>query len=238
MKSRERLVENNELFGRLVAADNREEPRPEVLEALLRKLPASASTARAAVRARGWQPQRWMPIAALAGCLVASVFAFEQASNAPGEVALSTSVAAPHVEATDQVGPAEQGTPAELTEQGVIPTARIDDLPAAVATSKRPTAQRANPAPGEPREIELIIKAREALTRLEIDRCLAAVAAYEAAYPKGQFVLEAKIMRIEAVAARGDSAQARALARDFLAKNPSSLYEDRVRSLLTSLEER
>ncbi|MDF2698443.1 MAG: hypothetical protein K0S65_6827 [Labilithrix sp.] len=99
-------------------------------------------------------------------------------------------------------------------------------------------ARSAAPAPSGRREIELIIAAREALTRLETDRCLAAVGAYEAEFPSGQFTLEAKVMRVEATGARGDLARARVLARDFLAKNPSSLYEERVRSLLASLEAR
>ncbi len=237
MKARERLVERNALFGRLVAGDNREEPRPEVLEDLLRKLPASGSTARAAVRTPARRLQQWVPLATLAGCLAASALVAEQSVRRSSE---GMATAAPTMAPSPTVAPSrsERAEPAEPQEASAVPTAHIDDLPSAAATSMSASSKRELPGTDGRREIELIITAREALTKLEVDRCLAAVAEYESAFPRGQFVLEAKIMRIEAVAARGDSERARALARDFLAKNPSSLYDDRVRSLLASLEER
>jgi hypothetical protein len=58
------------------------------------------------------------------------------------------------------------------------------------------------------------------------------VARYDERFHAGIFALEIEVLRIEALAASGDRAQARSRAATFLAANAKSPYAERVRSLI------
>ena len=87
------------------------------------------------------------------------------------------------------------------------------------------------------RELELVTAARQALRGGDGAACLASVDQYEQEFPSGQFSHEGNVMRIEALALLGNREKARRLSRAFLASNPKSPYADRVRSVLTRVEE-
>ena len=60
------------------------------------------------------------------------------------------------------------------------------------------------------------------------ERALVLLRRYDASYPGGAFRPEALALRIEALDQDGRRAEARALAREFLARYPQSPVADRV----------
>ncbi len=229
MNGPDRLIDDDPLLAKLVADAKQRGPRPEALEALLRRLPPAPTSSSLAPTGAGLA--KWLLLAG-AGCFIAGVTIFELRQSEPAT-------------AVDVLGPsepaaapsAEGAVPSSDEVQGsAIPSASVDDLPA--ARSRSAAAQPSAVKLSLRREIDLIGAAREALTKDEAHECLAAVRAYEREFPSGQFLVEAKVMRIEATAMSGERGRARTLARDFLAKNPRSPYDARMRSLLDSLEDR
>ncbi|MBC7974849.1 MAG: hypothetical protein H7138_07660, partial [Myxococcales bacterium] len=64
---------------------------------------------------------------------------------------------------------------------------------------------------------------------------IAAIAAYRRQFPRGDLDAEADVVKIEALIAARDVAQARALGTAFLARFPRSPLAQRVHSLLDRL---
>ena len=60
------------------------------------------------------------------------------------------------------------------------------------------------------------------------ERALVLLRRYEVSYPGGAFRPEALALRIEALDGAGHAAEARALAREFLARYPHSPLADRI----------
>jgi len=250
MKVPRRLVDDSELFAELVDDFRHREPPPKLLADVLQGM---ASHRDAAVS------QQWRRIAlALAGvgCVAALTgIAIVRAPNHEGPSAMTVA------DAPAVVSP----PPVPLTSATeAVPSVSIDALPdsksatlsrrapvpprvAAAPSSAPPPSSESPPIPTAPagpskpsvrREIELIAQARRALTRGDGRACLTALDLHDSEYPTGQFALEAKVMRVEATLAGGDRAGARALALEYLAKHPASPYDARVRSLLSSTEDR
>jgi outer membrane protein assembly factor BamD (BamD/ComL family) len=67
------------------------------------------------------------------------------------------------------------------------------------------------------------------------ERALHTLDEHDRRFPSGPLSIEARVLRIEALACRGDIARASRLAEAFLAQNPASAHAARVRSLLFSL---
>jgi hypothetical protein len=240
MKEPRRLVEENQLFAKLVADAQRREPPPEALNGLLERLPSGpALTAEVA----GASSRRWGWTALVgAGCLAllgAGALGGWQQHDHPADARLPSSITGTPPESAPPTSPALAGSAIHA-----VPAVSIDDLPDSRTVASSPRTRVAplpSAAPAKPsvrRELELIAQAREALTKGDGPACLAAVDVHDREFPAGQFVLEAKVMRIEASLATGDRDRARSLAREYLAKNPGSPYEARVRSLLSSTEDR
>ncbi len=85
--------------------------------------------------------------------------------------------------------------------------------------------------PGLSDEVAALRGAHEALGRGQAQKCLEAVDAYFARFPGGHLSAEARFLRVQALAASGQRAQAAALARSMLAGNPRSPYAARLRSI-------
>lgn len=246
MTERRPLIEDNELFAKLVADARRREPPPEALESLHQKLVARpdrfAELAGSGARRWGWTALAGLGCLTVLGVVVGRRATIEHPPVGPSDVASSVAVMAP---------------PPSLREEGPgVPSFSIDELP-----NSRPMADSKNAAPavrtravpmhsGAPsesarpatpsvrRELELIALGREALSKGDTRACLDAMDLHDREFPSGQFALEAKVMRIEAAFAAGNRSGARQLARDYLAANPNSPYEARIRSLLSSPEDR
>ncbi|AKU98758.1 hypothetical protein AKJ09_05422 [Labilithrix luteola] len=247
MTDRRPLIEENELFAKLVADAKRREPPPEALQGLHQKLAARPSflASLATLRARRWG---WTALAGI-GCLAAVGVMIdrrpmtEPPSEVPSSLAATATATAP--------------SPTPSVEAPAIPSVSIDDLPSSATThgsrdvardartrlTPPPAPSSTTPRPSQApagnvrRELELIAVAREALTKGDARACLAAIDLHDREFPAGQFALEAKVMRIEAAFAAGDK-NASSLAREYLAAHPSSPYEARIRSLLSSPEDR
>jgi hypothetical protein len=110
------------------------------------------------------------------------------------------------------------------------------------ASAREPIAQPANEsAARRPQtsnlvgEIATLDRAREAVAGGAFDRAFAAIDEYDRRFPAGTLSLESQVLRVEALAQRGDRDRAARLAEAFLAQHPSSAHTARVRSLLLSI---
>jgi hypothetical protein len=246
VKGPRRLIEENELFASLVDDAQKREPSPEALNKLLDVLDSPVATPTAPARARLRLTDPWIGLALVgAGALaVLGYSTLDRPRERPPVAAVAPSNAAPARE-TRVASPIEHAPEA-------VPSLSISELPDSKETPSRARTIPARPASSAPsaaatatatarpaagRELELIARAREALTRGDARACLAALAQHDAEFPNGQFMPEAAVMKIEATHASGDRAGARTLARTFLAKSPESPYAARIRSLLATLEQ-
>lgn len=94
-----------------------------------------------------------------------------------------------------------------------------------------PSAARPGPASlGE--EVAAIDAARKALLAGDTSGALRALDDYDRRFPGGMLGPEASVLRIEALARRGDRATATRLAKAFLVSHPRSPHASRLRSLL------
>ena len=107
--------------------------------------------------------------------------------------------------------------------------------PAPVAPRATPVAAApAAPASGSlPAEIAALDRARKALEGGDPAQALTLVDAYQSQYPNGTFSEEAEVLRIEALAKRGDRARATSAGQRFLAAHPTSPHAARIRAILT-----
>ena len=81
-------------------------------------------------------------------------------------------------------------------------------------------------------ELALIDQARTAIAGGDGAGAEKALDTYEARFPNGSLVLEAKLARIEMLVARGARAGALALGERFLREHPRTPYERRVQVLM------
>ncbi len=244
MKGPRRLIEENELFASLVEDAQKREPDPRALQKMLDVLDAPVAPASSVVRGRS-RPRIPDPRIALAlvGAGALAVLGYStfdrprQETVAP--VVATAPLSGPDVVGTSHVEPAPEAVPSlsisDLPDSKDVPS-RGRQAGARVASGPTTTATPAT-KPSTARELELITRARAALTSGDGRGCLAAVSQHDAEFPDGQFMPEAAVMKIEATHASGDRAGARTLARAFLAKSPESPYAARIRSLLATLEQ-
>ena len=81
-------------------------------------------------------------------------------------------------------------------------------------------------------EIEGIDGARAALARHDPNRAIAILGEFDRQYPSASLSREAALLRIEALAERGDRKEAVRRARDLLARSPEGPYQARLRKIL------
>lgn len=140
---------------------------------------------------------------------------------APTETALPTIAAVPPIE-----------TPAPTRTPPVASSAR----PASAVRSGLATeAPSASAAPVD-LELALLEQAKAALDAHRPGDSLAVVADYERRHPRGVFMIEAKVIRIEALHAAGRMPEARQAAEIFLRSFPNAAQAARIRSLLREID--
>lgn len=153
-----------------------------------------------------------------------------EASPAPaGDPPLAVLSAAPPHEAPEGPSPPSGASqPAKATSALALPSA-----PAAGPAPPPSAAPAASPsaAPSLSDEVAALRGAHDALGRGQPAKCLEAVDAYFARFPSGRLSAEAQFLRVQALAASGQEAQAAALARSMLARSPRSPYAARLRSI-------
>lgn len=105
-----------------------------------------------------------------------------------------------------------------------------------VPTSPGDVAVSATPADGLAEEIQAFERARRAFASGNVAVASQELDAYQRQFAHGTLSLEAEVLRIETLAAKGDLATARERATGFLAANPSAPAARRVRSVLARIE--
>ncbi len=82
---------------------------------------------------------------------------------------------------------------------------------------------------------ELVMEALEARRAGNMVRAARLLGEYRETYPGGALAEEVQALSLEAAAARGDTASAGALAREYLQRFPAGRFRDRVRQVLKTL---
>jgi hypothetical protein len=104
-----------------------------------------------------------------------------------------------------------------------------------LAATAATTASGPQPAPDvAPLSPEVLVldEARAHLSSHDPASALLALDRYAAAFPRGVFLPEARVLRIEALFAAGDRTSATRLADDFLRGDPNGPYAQRVRKMI------
>lgn len=161
-----------------------------------------------------------------------------------GPAATPSPSSAPLVRVTAPSNPVAPVTPAPLQpETPETPEPASWEAPSEVAPA-RPSTVVAAPHPAHPErpsvtparpiaeELRLIEHARSAIAANDFTSAERALASHARAFPTGTFAEEARVLRIDVMAHRGNRARARAAARAYLAAHPASPYEPRLRALL------
>jgi hypothetical protein len=219
------VVGATDLERTLLQAGRGERPSPELTARMAAGLgisaaaavtaaaPAAAAAAPAAAAVKTTALAAWVPAGVIALAVAAGVVAVRVASPpvppAPVSRPAPAAIAAPQAEV-----PIAEPAPDIITEK------RIEKI-------------RRRPAPPPPAgdlrdQIALVDAARTAVKSGATERALTLLRRYEATYPGGAFRPEVLALRIETLDDAGRGAEARALAREFLARYPQSPVADRV----------
>jgi hypothetical protein len=141
--------------------------------------------------------------------------------------------------ATSAVSPTVGFPPTQATQDvatavsEIVPAPQVTSV-ASVAPKKPPKIAKAILAPpvleasSFTRELGLIDEARLSLAAHQAGKALAALDRRDVEFPTGALALEARVLRVEALAAAGDGKSASAIAADFLERHPGSIYEARL----------
>lgn len=145
---------------------------------------------------------------------------------------------APMAESVPAVSPAVPAIVETVTPVAEAPPA-AQPVPTVVPTSTPSTSQAAAPvassAPTLTQELAMLDEARTALVAGNAKGALASLDRYDRSRAKN-LTQEATMLRIEALVAAGRRDQATGVAKRLLAAHPGSAYENRIRSLLPSIE--
>jgi hypothetical protein len=213
------IVGATDLERRLLRAARHERPSPELSARMAAGLGISAAAA----------------VTAAAPAVAAKTTLATSGWISMGVVAVAVTAGVVGVAATrDHAGqmrkPAEAVAPAHLEPPAAAPIAAPTT---AVPTAKRIDKVHRRPAAHPPAadirdQIALMDAARTAVKAGSTERALLLLRRYDATFPAGAFRPEALALRIEALDEGGRSAEARALAREFLARYPQSPVAERV----------
>jgi hypothetical protein len=120
--------------------------------------------------------------------------------------------------------------PLEARSLPVAAEAREDAV--APARSTRFESKSAQPSAVLTAELGALDAARSALAKGEARRALVLLDSYAKSYPRGRLMLEAEVLRIDALARSGETQAAKQRAATFLRRHPNSVLSARVRSYL------
>jgi len=210
------VVGATDLERNLLQAARRERPSPELTKRMAAGLgisvAAAVTTAAAPVAAAKTTLAAWISGSVIAVAVAAGVVGVRLASGPERAVRASKPAAAPIA--------ARQEEPSIAVPAAVAsPEKRIDRSRKRVAVA---------PAADLRDQIALIDAARTAVKAGLTERALVLLHRYDVSYPGGAFRPEALALRIETLGDGGHRAEAKALAREFLARYPQSPLADRV----------
>jgi hypothetical protein len=170
--------------------------------------------------------------AALAGG--AMVAADRHKAPRPAAVSAPPPVATTTVHASEMARPSSDETPFHETPLATTPRRTPAQGGADPGRTKAAIYQSAEAPLESPlaRELRSLDDARSALDRHEIADALADLDRYERTFPTGTLRTEASLLRVESLLARGDGPDARRLARELLAQDPSGPHARRLRTIV------
>ena len=182
----------------------------------------SATTVASGVRAAA---KGWLAKAGIGAASVLAIWAGVRANH-------PTPLEAPLARSTPAVAPARQAAPAPAAKSRVEPPA-----PEPVATTEpvkavAPVRAAVEREPSLTAELASIEQARRAFLAHDYAQSLKLLDEYTRRFPKRQLASEATVLRIEALAAKGDRDTAARIGRDFLQNHPNGPYAKRVRSVI------
>lgn len=163
-------------------------------------------------------------VAALA--IWSGVNVFDSSTPTPRDARRADSTPAVVIEAADAHVPAETAAPRLAT---VPPPNEAQAKPAPKPTPKPTNSKHRGTLS---RQLELVDEARAALQSNNPARALRLLNAYRTEFPRGSLGAEATVLRVEALVAQGNLAQARRVGDAFLKRSSNSPYSRRLRSLL------
>lgn len=110
---------------------------------------------------------------------------------------------------------------------------RTTDTPSR-ARAEAPAARPSTPSPSDQlaAEVRTLDIVRNALQRKDAGAAIRELDAYASTHPNGSLAPEAKALRVEALAMRGDRDGALGLAKELLAEHPSGPYRRRLEKAL------
>jgi TolA-binding protein len=179
----------------------------------------TASTVATGVRAAA--SKGWLATAGVGAAGALAIWAGVR-SQAPEPTPPPTPVAVQAAPAPRPPRPTPEPTIAPVTEPEVLPPAP-------------PARVRATPVERDASltaELGALEQARGAFLRRDYSQTLRLLDEYAHRFPKRQLGSEATVLRIEALAARGDKQSATRIGRDFLQSHPNGPYAQRVRSVV------
>jgi hypothetical protein len=225
MKDPDRLLrgEATPLERLLLDASAKERLAPELLAQtrIALGLPATAPPLGLRDVLSSWGPKVVLALAgaALVGTLVG------RHSEPPTPVTASP-VVAPVPPAP--VKPATAAAPAEA------PTLSVESLPLAPEPERAATPSNAATSDSLKEEIAQLDKVRKAISAGAPAQALTELNTYRTRFPRGLLRPESVVLKIQALKASGNTAQAASLAQSFLAKNPNSPHAERIKNLVGS----
>jgi len=142
--------------------------------------------------------------------------------------------AAPRVRAAQPAAVPAVEPPAEAELPAASPAKAPAAHAPARAVAQQPTAEavRAEREASLTAELGAVEQARRAFLARDYSQSLRLLDDYARRFPKRQLASEATVLRIEALAARGDHEAAARVGRDFLQNHPNGPYAQRVRSVI------
>jgi hypothetical protein len=185
---------------------------------------AASQTAEAAVSAgsKGAAALKW-GLLAVAGLAVPAALLLGGGEQPPtSRIAPPSALQAPASEVKVPAPPVAVEGPAPLS---------LEDLPALPNPAHNTGAASSKAQGSLAEEVAQLQKAKLALKAGNPSEALAELGTYAKLFPRPMLGAEALVVRVEALHASGDAARAKSLAEGFLAKNPSSPYATRLRSL-------
>jgi hypothetical protein len=222
------VIGATDLERRLLEAAAGEQPPPELTARMRLGLglapfappppaaPSAASSAAAPVAAAKTGAAGWVAAGLVAAAVTGGVFLSRAQTPAPAPpaaaIAPARPIAAP-VAPPDEAAPVASAAP--HVERAAV---RVHHHTAAPAPAR----------PGMRSEIALVDAARTAVKSGDPERALALLHRYDTTFRVGAFRPEVAALRIEALAADGQTDLARARARDFIAAHPESPLSARL----------
>ena len=249
MKGPTRLIHEDSDFARLVAASANEEPANDQLAKALAMANDAGAETHWSLAWRGSLAARVAIGVAVLGLVATGIATMRGGDGAEKPSARVVELGAAAVASP----PAEVARAVDAVPEPVSVN-DLADAPPAIATAPRRTAARSSAEAGSravpfggastpekppersghgtfAEELALVSAARAALEKGDLAACQLAVDRYEARFRAGTFAEEIEVLRIETLAASGDSARAKTLADRFLGAHATSPYAGRVRSL-------